>query len=98
MIRNAERLTMTVVLIAMYCRPALAQAPASTLKVELRNVVEYQVDTFDLSKYGTNTGLTVGSFTAAGCLGSEVISLGDFRCATKHTRFCRAMARPLAPS
>ncbi len=77
MIRKAEILTMTVVLMAMYCRPALAQAPASTLKVELRNVVEYQVDTYDLSKYGTNMGLTAGSFTAAGCLGSQVISLGD---------------------
>ena len=77
MIRRAETLTMTALLIAMYCRPVLGQAPTSTLKVELRNVVEYQVDTYDLSKPGTNPNITVGGFTAVGCLGHQIVALGD---------------------
>jgi len=80
MIRKAETLMMTVVLIAMYCRPALAQAPASTLKVELRNVVEYQMDTSDLSKYGTNPSITKGGINTSGaapCFGVPAVALGD---------------------
>jgi hypothetical protein len=78
MIRRAEMFAVPVLLWMMVCRPMLGQAPAFTLKVELRNVVEYQVDTNDLSKYGTNPNTTVGGFaTGVGCLGHQVISLGD---------------------
>jgi hypothetical protein len=56
---------------------AAAQAPASILKVELRNVVEYQVDTSDLSKYGTNPNITVGGIIPAACLGKPATALGD---------------------
>lgn len=77
MIRKAEAFKLLVVSTACICRPAIAQAPASTLKVELRNVVEYQVDTNDLSKYRTNPGLTVGGITPAGCFGIPAVALGD---------------------
>jgi uncharacterized protein (TIGR03437 family) len=77
MIPKAKVLTMLVSLIAMYSGSVAAQAPASTLKVELRDVVEYQLDTNDLSKYRTNPGLTVGSITPAACLGIPAIALGD---------------------
>ena len=77
MIRKTETLTMTVVLMAMCGRAALGQAPASTLKIELRNVVEYQVDNSDTSKYGTNPNPTVGGVVPVGCLASPVVSLGD---------------------
>jgi hypothetical protein len=47
MIRRAETLAMTVLLMAMYCSPARGQAPPATLKVELQNVIFYEVDTSD---------------------------------------------------
>jgi hypothetical protein len=78
MTRKPETFTLTVLLMAVYCGAAQAQAPASALKVELRNLVEYQVDTSDISKFGSNPNLTVGSFTSSvGCLGHQIISLGD---------------------
>jgi uncharacterized protein (TIGR03437 family) len=102
MIRKTETLMIAVAWIAIYCHPAIAQSPASTLKVELRNVVEYQVDTYDLSKYGKTTSLTSGSFTAAGCLGTEVISLGDVVAVNgqpaKGTYVSRAVDVCLSPS
>ncbi len=61
MMRKVAIFAGPVLLMMTFCHAALGQAAASTLKVELRNVVEYQVDTSDLSKYGTNTGLTVGA-------------------------------------
>jgi hypothetical protein len=60
--------------------PALAQAPTATLKVELRNVVEYQVDTSDLSKWGTNPNSTTGKILqgmGVGCAGVPVVVYGD---------------------
>lgn len=46
--------------------------------IELQNVVEYQVDTSDTSKLGTNPNITAGGFTtAAGCLGHRIVGLGD---------------------
>ena len=77
MTRKPETFTMTVLLIAVYCGPVLGQAPASTLKIELQNVVEYQGDTSDISKFGTNPNITTGALTTAGCLGDQVIALGD---------------------
>jgi len=77
MIRKAEIIAMT--LAAMYSSPARGQAPlATTLLIELQNVVEYQGDTSDLSKFGTNPNITAGGFTTtAGCLSHTVIALGD---------------------
>ena len=65
--------TMMMVLVlfaSVYCNPARGQAPAATLYIELQNVVEYQVDTSDLSKYGTDPSVTQGK--AAKGLGRRV--------------------------
>jgi hypothetical protein len=54
--------------------------PPATLYVELQNVVEYQEDTTDLSKWGTNPNITQGSFgkgTGVGCAGMPIIGYGD---------------------
>jgi hypothetical protein len=54
MIRNAGVLTISVVMIAMKCSLALAQLPApSILEVDIENVVEYQNDISDPSKFGS---------------------------------------------
>ena len=47
--------------------------------VELENVVEYQVDTTDLSKWGTNPNITPGSIVkgTAVCVGVQLIGYGD---------------------
>src|SRR5580700_5722309 len=78
MIRRS--VTMTVLSMAMYCSPALGQAPAATLKIELQNVVEYQTDTSDLSKFGTNPNITKGAINntgAAPCFSVPIVALGD---------------------
>ncbi len=80
MTRKPEILTMTVLSLAVYCGPVLGQAPASTLKVELKNVVEYQVDTSDLSKWGTDPNTTRGKILqgiGVGCAGVTVTAYGD---------------------
>src|SRR5271165_803373 len=78
MIRTAQILP--IVLAAVYSSPAPGQAPATTLLIELQNVVEYQVDVSDLSKYGTNPNVTHGSIAqgvGVGCVGVPVIVYGD---------------------
>jgi uncharacterized protein (TIGR03437 family) len=65
---------------ALYCNPARGQAPAATLFVELQNVVEYQEDTSDLSKWGTNPNSTPGKIRqgmGVGCAGVPVVVYGD---------------------
>jgi hypothetical protein len=59
--------------------PTRAQ-PTATLVIELQNVVEYQVDTSDLSKWGSNPGITPGNIaqgTGVGCVGVPVVIYGD---------------------
>jgi hypothetical protein len=59
MIRRAETLAMTVLLVAVYCTLALGQAtPPAILQVETENLVEYQSDVSDLSKLATNPNVT----------------------------------------
>jgi uncharacterized protein (TIGR03437 family) len=63
-----------------YVNPARGQASPTTLVVELENVVEYQVDTTDLSKWGTNPNITPGSVAqgkGVGCAGVPIIGYGD---------------------
>ncbi len=69
MIRKAETLAMTVLLVAAYCTPALGQAPPPTiLEIDTENAVEYFNDIAsqsDPSKIGTNPGVTpVGGLPA----------------------------------
>jgi hypothetical protein len=71
----------TAILIATgYVNSARGQASPATLLVELENVVEYQVDTTDLSKWGTNPNITPGSIakgTGVGCVGVPIVGYGD---------------------
>src|SRR5579862_4461872 len=59
---------------------AQGQVSPTTLVVELANVVEYQVDVSDLSKWGTNPNVTQGSIAlgmGVGCVGVPVVAYGD---------------------
>src|ERR1700743_3501125 len=59
MIRKAETVAMTVLLIGLHCTLALGQqAPPSILTIDVNNVVEYQGDISDPSKYATNPNVT----------------------------------------
>jgi hypothetical protein len=55
------------------------QAPATAIYIELQNVVEYQEDTTDLSKWGTNPNITQGSIGkgGVGCAGVPLVGYGD---------------------
>ncbi|HLK64007.1 MAG TPA: hypothetical protein VKU19_11240 [Bryobacteraceae bacterium] len=82
LIRKADTWTLTLVVLWLFVPggPALAQPSAATLKVELRNVVEYQVDTSDLSKWGTNPNSTPGKILqgmGVGCAGVPAVIYGD---------------------
>jgi uncharacterized protein (TIGR03437 family) len=73
---------LTIVFAAAYCHPARGQAPPATLKVELQNVIFYEVDTSDSSKFGTNPNITPSGLSCAGAsfgghLGNKTIGLGD---------------------
>ena len=76
----SRKLSIVAVLFAaVYCAPAPGQAPAATLYIELQNVVEYQVDTSDLSKWGTNPNITQGNIGkgSVGCAGVPLVGYGD---------------------
>src|SRR5579871_2160905 len=65
---------------ALYSYPARGQSSAATIYIELQNVVEYQVDTSDLSKYGTDPSVTQGKAAkglGVGCAGVQIIGYGD---------------------
>lgn len=69
-----------LLLAAVYCIPSRGQAPAATLYIELQNVVEYQVDTSDLSKYGTDPNITQGKIAkglGVGCAGVPIVGYAD---------------------
>src|SRR5689334_14077835 len=70
----------TAILIAAgYFNPARGQ-PAATLYIELPNVVEYQVDTSDFSKFGTDPNVTPGKLDKGlGCygVGIPIVGFGD---------------------
>jgi hypothetical protein len=68
------------ILIAGRVNPAGGQVGVTTLAVELDNVVEYEVDTSDLSKWGTNLKITPGKVNqgmGVGCAGVRFIGYGD---------------------
>jgi hypothetical protein len=75
-----RKMTMLPILLAFaYCNSARGQAPAATLYIELQNVVEYQVDTSDLSKWGTDPKVTQGKIATLGVGGAglQIIGYGD---------------------
>src|SRR5271165_2991598 len=66
------------ILLAAGVKPSKGQVSATALNIEIQNLVEYQVDTFDFSKAGTNPNVTIGAFSNSGCLGlNGVVALGD---------------------
>ena len=81
MTRTAKVAGMALFLAAVCCSRALGQAlSATTLIVDLENVVDYQADISDPSKFASNPGVTpsTGNGTATGDFGL-VTSLGDVR-------------------
>lgn len=63
-----------------YINPVQAQSSPTTLVIELENVVEYQVDAADLSKWGTNSTITPGLIAmgkGVGCAAVPVVAYGD---------------------
>jgi len=69
------------ILITLGClHPSQGQVSPNTLVVELTNVVEYQVDVSDLSKWGTNPNVTQGLILmgmGVGCAGVPIVAYGD---------------------
>ncbi len=66
---------------AAYCNPVPAQPP-SILKVEVQDLVFYEVDTSDSTKFGTNPNLTSSGLSCTaqsfqGHLGNRVVAVGD---------------------
>jgi hypothetical protein len=74
---------MALGLILMNVNCAFGQAPSvATLKVELQNLVYYEVDTPDFSKFGTNANLTPSGLRCTGPsfggnLGNKLMGIGD---------------------
>src|SRR5277367_2597515 len=59
MVRKTETIAMTALVVAAQCTLALGQqAPPSILTIDVENVVEYQGDISDPSKFGTNPNVT----------------------------------------
>src|SRR5712692_4832799 len=59
MIRKAATLAMAVLLVAAYATPGQGQGtPAAILEIDVENLVEYQEDTSDLSKFATDANVT----------------------------------------
>jgi hypothetical protein len=69
-----------ILMAVCHINPARGQATPTTLVVELENVVEYQMDVSDLSKWGTNPNVTQGLIAmgmGVGCVGVPVVAYGD---------------------
>jgi hypothetical protein len=77
-ILNRKAAFLFILCTAFACEnPARGQAPAVTLQIELSNVVEYQIDVPDPSKWWSNPNVTPGSFSSPKCMGNQLIALGD---------------------
>src|SRR5437773_7656339 len=77
---NKSVIAIGVLVAAGYVNPARGQSSTATLYIELQNVVEYQVDTSDLSKYGTDPNVTQGKIAVGlgvGCAGNRIIGYAD---------------------
>ena len=58
MTRLATAVAAAVLLAAGNCYPALGQAPPTILTIDVANLVEYQADTYEPSKWGSNPNVT----------------------------------------
>jgi len=78
-----HKVTILPVLFAVaYCNPALGQTSPAILKVEVQDLVYYEIDTADSSKFGTNpnvtsSGLSCTAQSFQGHLGNRVVAVGD---------------------
>ena len=73
-------IAVVILIAAGYVSPARGQGSATTLVVGLENVVEYQMDTTDLSKWGSNPTITSSKAAqgmGVGCVGVPTVVLGD---------------------
>jgi hypothetical protein len=73
-------IAVAILISAGYVNPARGQGSPTTLLIGLENVVEYQVDVSDLSKWGTNPNITQGSAgkgMGVGCVGLPLVAFGD---------------------
>src|SRR5215469_18955641 len=82
MIRKTKPIAVAALLVAVHCTVALGQqAPPSILTIDVGNVVEYQGDIYDPSKFGTNPGITpsagVGVFSVNVVFGDIVAVNGQ---------------------
>jgi hypothetical protein len=71
----------SMIFVALCCYPARGQAPA-VLKVDLQNLVFYEIDTADSSAFGINPGITLSTLSCTapsfqGHLGNRIVALGD---------------------
>jgi len=77
------RTTAIPVLVTLLCvNSTRAQTTPVILKVEIQNLIFYEVDTADSSKFGTNpnitpSGLSCNGPSFGGHLGNRVLGLGD---------------------
>ena len=77
---NRGMISAAILMAAGYVNSAQGQVSPATLVVELANVVEYQMDVSDLSKWGTNPNVTQGLIAmgmGVGCVGVPVVAYGD---------------------
>ena len=77
---NRGMISAAILMAAGYVNSAQGQVSPATLVVELENVVEYQMDVSDLSKWGTNPNVTQGLIAmgkGVGCVGVPVVAYGD---------------------
>ena len=77
---NKGVIAIGILIAAGYVSPARGQASATTLVVGLENVVEYQMDTTDLSKWGSNPNITSSKAAqgmGVGCTDIPTVALGD---------------------
>jgi len=82
MIRNAETVAMTLLLMGVHCPQARGQQPPpAILTIDVENVVEYQGDIFDPSKFATKPNVTpsagVGAFSLNVVFGDVVAVNGQ---------------------
>ena len=80
--RNAHSLAQTFLLLAVHCKLAIGQqSPLSVLTIDLENVVEYQGDISDPSKFATRSNITpsagVGAFSVNVVFGDIVAVNGQ---------------------
>lgn len=59
MIRKGETIAITLLLVLVSCNVLLGQAPPTTiLEIDIENLVQYYVDTFDLARFATEPNAT----------------------------------------